>query len=124
MVISKSFYAHTKMKKDEDQSSQESQSKMFSAIVQYIIIYSRDEGITREYLCNNPQKIIEQSREMKMNWQEIAKMAEVSRDRVYHWFKETFLRMHMRKITGEEKSIIRLEILRGIQSGEIARPEF
>lgn len=80
---------------------------MFNAVVQYIIIYSRDDGITKDYLYNNQQKIIDQSQQIKMNWLEIAKMAGVSRDRVYHWYNETFLRMNMRKITGDEKSIMK-----------------
>lgn len=34
---------------------------MFGAIVQYIVIYSREDGITKEYLYKNQQKIIDQS---------------------------------------------------------------
>lgn len=59
-----------------------------------------------------------------MNWQEIAKMAGVSRDRIYHWFNETFLRTNMRKITGDEKSLIKQEILKAIQNGDIAKPTY
>ena len=88
------------------------------------MIYSRDDGITKDYLNNNPQKIIEQSQQIKMNWQEIAKMAEVSRDRIYHWFNETFLRTYMRKITGAEKALIKQEIMKAIRSGEIAKPTY
>ena len=61
---------------------------------------------------------------MKMNWYEIAGKSNIPRDRIYHWYKETFLRAYMHKITPDEKSIIKQEMIKAIESGEIMKPEY
>ena len=64
-------------------------------------------------------------RQTKMDWSLIANQVGTTRDRVYHWYYETYLRkMKSDKISKQEKMLILKLVVEGIESRKIEEPGF
>ncbi|CAL5993809.1 Conserved_hypothetical protein [Hexamita inflata] len=98
--------------------------QILSAIIKHVCEKSRDP-LAEQSLTENPTLLYEKIQSTKMDWARIGEELHTTRDRVYHWYFETYLRkVSSDKISKQEKALIQRVIIDGIQSRRIEDPNF
>lgn len=90
---------------------------MLQAIAQYISNTHTDKPNVEDLLLDHC-KLHMYYEQVKINWQAIADSIDMKREKIYHWYTETFVRnLLYTKMTDSDKAIIRKEITTALMQG-------